>query len=69
MLVGADGRLLSPEGVGGEGIEEDREEGWDASPCTKEKRGLLHICIDSINLGYSEPLCQAFSVGHINPKG
>lgn len=27
MLVGADGRLLSPEGVGGEGIEEGREEG------------------------------------------
>ena len=38
-------------------------------PRTKEKRGLLHICIGNIHLGYSEPLGQAFSVGHINPKG
>ena len=27
MLVGAEGGLLSPEGVGGEEIEEGREEG------------------------------------------
>lgn len=53
----------------GKGLKKAGRRGWDASTYTKEKCGLLHICIDSINLGYSEPLCQAFSVGHINSKG
>lgn len=42
---------------------------WGSLPHTKEKCGLLYICRENIQLGYSKPLRQAFSVGHMYLKG